>query len=108
MSVFLKDAERAALSAPLRDLLLRTPSIGMSCWSRRWHHMVPVLGHHIISAGLRFDLPPGVYQRLESALKWNRWQIEVFRREMVRVAQGLAGRGIHFVVTKGMTFESTL
>ena len=24
------------------------------------------------------------------------------------MAQGLAGRGIHFVVTKGMTFESTL
>jgi hypothetical protein len=72
------------------------------------HKMLPVLAHHIISAGLRFDVPMSIYQHLESALEWNRWQIEVFRRETVRVAQGLAGRGIHFVVTKGMTFESTL
>ena len=67
-----------------------------------------MLAHHIISAGLRFDVPTSIYQHLESALEWNRWQIEVFRRETVRVAQGLAGRGIQFVVTKGMTFESTL
>ncbi|MEO6969307.1 MAG: nucleotidyltransferase family protein [Chthoniobacterales bacterium] len=72
------------------------------------HHMVPMLAHHIVSAGLRFDLPMSIYQHLESALEWNRWQIEVFRREAVHVAQGLAGRGIHFVVTKGMAFESTL
>jgi Uncharacterised nucleotidyltransferase len=32
----------------------------------------------------------------------------VFRRETVRVAQSLTKRGIRFVVTKGMTFESTL
>jgi Uncharacterised nucleotidyltransferase len=67
-----------------------------------------MLAHHIISAGLRFDVPTSIYQHLESALEWNRWQIEVFRREAVRVAQGLAGRGIRFVVTKGMAFESTL
>src|SRR5205814_994285 len=53
-------------------------------------------------------LKKAVQQHLESALEWNRWQIEVFRREAVRVAQGLAGRGIHFVITKGMAFESTL
>jgi hypothetical protein len=41
-------------------------------------------------------------------LEWNRCQIEVFRRETVRVAQGLAGHGFSFVVTKGMAFESTL
>ncbi len=72
------------------------------------HKMLPMLAHHIISADLRFDVPMTIYQHLESALEWNRCQIEVFRREMVRVAEGLAGRGIHFVVTKGMTFESTL
>jgi hypothetical protein len=72
------------------------------------HKMLPMLAHHIISAGLRFDTPTSIYMHLESAVEWNRCQIEVFRRETVRVAQGLAGHGIHFVVTKGMIFESTL
>jgi hypothetical protein len=72
------------------------------------HKMLPMLSHHIISSGLRFDVPTTIYMHLESVLEWNRCQIEVFRRETVRVAQSLAGRGIQFVVTKGMTFESTL
>ena len=72
------------------------------------HKMVPMLAHHVISADLRFDVPTSIYMHLESALEWNRCQIEVFRGETVRVARGLAGRGIRFVVTKGMTFESTL
>ena len=72
------------------------------------HKMVPMLAHHVVSAGLRFDVPTSIYQHLESALEWNRCQIEVFRRETVRVAQALAGGAIHFVVTKGMAFESTL
>jgi Uncharacterised nucleotidyltransferase len=72
------------------------------------HKMLPMLAHHVISAGLRFDLPMSIYVHLESALEWNRRQIETFRRETVRVAQGLAGRDIPFVVTKGIAFESTL
>lgn len=72
------------------------------------HKMLPTLAHHVISSGLRFDVPTSIYIHLESALEWNRYQMEVFRRETVRVAHGLAGRGIQFVVTKGMTFESTL
>jgi Uncharacterised nucleotidyltransferase len=72
------------------------------------HKMLPMLAHHVISAGLRFDVPISIYLHLESALEWNRCQIEVFRRETVRVAQALVDRGIAFVVTKGMTFESTL
>jgi hypothetical protein len=72
------------------------------------HKMLPMLAHHIISADLRFDVPTSIYMHLESALEWNRCQIDVFRRETVRVAQKLADRGILFVVTKGMTFESTL
>ena len=72
------------------------------------HKMLPMLAHCIISFGLRFDVPTTIYMHLESALEWNRCQIEVFRRETVRVAQGLTAHGIRFVVTKGMTFESTL
>jgi hypothetical protein len=72
------------------------------------HKMLPMLAHHVISAGLRFEVPTAIYQHLESTLDWNRLQIEVFRRETVRVGQGFAAHGIHFVVTKGMTFESTL
>lgn len=72
------------------------------------HKMLPMLADHIISANLRFDVPTSIYMHLESVLEWNRCQIEVFRRETVRIAQELAGRGIRFVVTKGMTFESTL
>ena len=72
------------------------------------HKMLPMLAHHIISDGLRFEVPTTIYQHLESALEWNRSQIEVFRRETVRVAHALADRDIPFVVTKGMTFESTL
>jgi hypothetical protein len=72
------------------------------------HKMVPMLAYHIISNDLRFDVPTSIYLHLESALEWNRFQIEVYRREAVRVAQALAGRGIHFVVTKGIAFESTL
>ena len=72
------------------------------------HKMFPMLAHQIMSASLRFDVPTNIYMHLESALEWNRWQIEVFRRETVRVAQALADRGIPFVVTKGMAFESTL
>lgn len=72
------------------------------------HKMLPMLAHEIISAGLRYDIPTSIYLHLESTLEWNRWQIEVYRREAVRVAQALAGRGIPFVVTKGIAFESTL
>lgn len=72
------------------------------------HKMLPMLAYHIISANLRFDVPRSVYQHLESDLDWNRCQIEIFRRETVRAAQGLADHGIRFVVTKGMAFESTL
>ncbi len=92
-----------------RDLLLSdTLDWGELLEQALRHKMLPMLAHHIISAGLRFDVPTSIYLHLESALEWNRWQIEVFRRETVRVAQALAGRGIYFVVTKGMTFESTL
>jgi hypothetical protein len=72
------------------------------------HKMVPMLAHHIISNDLRFEVPTSIYLHLESTLEWNRFQIEVYRREAVRVAQALAGRGIPFVVTKGIAFESTL
>lgn len=72
------------------------------------HKMLPMLAHHIISAEVRFDVPTSIYMHMESALEWNRCQIEVFRNETARVAQGLAGRGLPFVVTKGMTFESTI
>jgi hypothetical protein len=72
------------------------------------HKMVRMLAHHIISNDLRFDVPTSIYLHLESALEWNRFQIEVYRREAIRVAQSLASRGIPFVVTKGIAFESTL
>jgi Uncharacterised nucleotidyltransferase len=99
------DAERQTV----RDLLLsQTSDWGELLEQALRHKMLPMLAHHIISEGLRFDVPMSIYLHLESALEWNRSQIDVFRRETVRVAQGLAGHGIHFVVTKGMTFESTL
>ena len=99
------DSERQMV----RDLLLtRTLDWGELLEQALRHKMLPMLTQHIIAADLRFDVPMSIYLHLESALEWNRWQIEVFRRESVRVAHGLAGRGIHFVVTKGMAFESTL
>src|SRR5690242_13134768 len=99
------DTERQTLS----DLLLTDNlSWGELLEQALRHKMLPMLAHHIISAGLRFEVPTSIYQHLESALEWNRSQIEVFRRETVRVTQGLAGRGIQVVVTKGMAFESTL
>ena len=99
------DAERQMA----RDLLLsETLDWGELLEQALRHKMLPMLGHHVISAGLRFDVPTTIYQHLESTLEWNRSQIEVFRRETARVAQALAAQNIHFVVTKGMTFESTL
>ena len=99
------DSERQMV----RDLLLAdTLDWGELLEQSLRHKMLPMLAHHIISAGLRFDVPTTIYMHLESALEWNRYQIEVFRSETVRVAQGLADRGVRFVVTKGMTFESTL
>ena len=93
----------------VRDLLLtETLEWGELLEQALRHKMLPMLAYRIISAGLRFDVPRSIYQHLESALDWNRCQIEIFRRETVRVAQGFAGRGIRFVVTKGMAFESTL
>jgi len=93
----------------VRDLLLaETLDWGELLEQALRHKMLPILAYHIVSASLRFDVPRSIYQHLESALEWNRWQTEVFRCETVRVAQALDGRGIHFVVTKGMTFESTL
>ena len=93
----------------VRDLLMSdTLDWGELLEQALRHKMLPMLAHHIISADLRFDVPTSIYQHLESTLEWNRSQIDVFRRETVRVAQGLAGRDIRFVVTKGMTFESTL
>jgi hypothetical protein len=92
-----------------RDLLLSdTLDWGELLEQAVRHKMLPMLAHHVISEGLRFDVPMTIYVHLESALEWNRCQIEVFRRETARVAQSLAGHGIRFVVTKGMTFESTL
>jgi hypothetical protein len=99
------DSERQMV----HDLLVRdTLNWGELLEQALRHKMMPMLAHHIISEGLRFDVPISIYLHLESALEWNRSQIDVFRRETVRVAQRLAGHGIHFVVTKGMTFESTL
>src|SRR5262249_45402614 len=99
------DSERQMV----RDLLLSdTLDWGELLEQALRHKMLPILSHHIISAGLRFDVPTTIYTHLESALEWNRWQIEIFRRETVRVADGLAVHSIHFVVTKGITFESTL
>ena len=93
----------------VRDLLVaETLNWGELLEQALRHKMLPMLAHHVISADLRFDVPTSIYMHLESALEWNRCQIDVFRGETVRVAQGLAGRGIRFVVTKGMTFESTL
>src|SRR5437773_11558905 len=93
----------------VRDLLLaETLDWGELLEQALRHKMLPILAYHIVSTSLRFDVLRSIYQHLESALAWNRWQIEVFRREAVGVAQGLAGRGIHFVITKGMAFESTL
>ena len=93
----------------VRDLLLSdTLNWGELLEQALRHKMVPMLAHHIISERLRFDVPTSIYLHLESALEWNRWQIEVFRRETVRIAQVLAVRGMRFVVTKGMAFESTL
>lgn len=99
------DSERQVV----RDLLVsETINWGELLEQALRHKMLPMLAHHVISADLRFDVPTSIYMHLESALEWNRCQIEVFRGETVRVSQGLAGRGIRFVVTKGMTFESTL
>jgi len=99
------DSERRMV----RDLLVaETLDWGELLEQALRHKMVPMLAHHIISNNLRFDVPMSIYQHLESALEWNRHQIEVFRHETVRLAQGLASRRIPFVVTKGMTFESTL
>jgi hypothetical protein len=92
-----------------RDLILSdTVSWGELLEQALRHKMLPMLAHHIISTGLRFDVPVTIYLHLESVWEWNRSRIEVFRRETVRVAQALAGRGIPVVVTKGMAFESTL
>lgn len=99
------DAERQLL----RDLLTaKTLNWGELLEQTLRHKMLPILAHKVISEDLRFHVPTTIYQHLESALEWNRCQIEVFRRETVRVAQGLAGRAIPFVVTKGIAFESTL
>lgn len=99
------DSERKALA----DLLLAdTLDWGELLEQALRHQMVPMLAHHVISAGLRFDLPMNIYDHLESALKWNRWQIEVFRSEAVSVAQAMTDGGVHFVATKGIAFESAL
>jgi len=99
------DSERQMV----RDLLVaETLNWGELLEQALRHKMVPMLAHHIISNDLRFDVPTSIYLHLESALEWNRFQIQVYRREAVCVAQALAGRGIHFVVTKGIAFESTL
>lgn len=93
----------------LRDLLLsRDLSWGELIEQALRNKMLPMLAYHVTSAGLRFDVPQTIYQHLQSTLEWNRHQIDLFRRETVRVAQALTGKGISFVVTKGMAFESTL
>ena len=39
------------------------------------------------SGGLRFDVPTNIYMHLESALEWNRWQIEVFFKQIKQTLQ---------------------
>jgi hypothetical protein len=99
------DSERQTV----RDLLLAdTLNWGEMLEQAVRHKMLPMLAHHVISAGLPFEIPTSIYRHLESVLEWNRCQIEVFRREAVRVAEELISRGVSFVVTKGIAFESTL
>lgn len=99
------DSERQAV----RDLILSDRlDWGELLEQSLRHKMLPMLAHHTISADLRFDIPTTIYMHLESVLEWNRCQIDLFRKETVHIARQLAGRGINFVVTKGMTFESTL
>src|SRR5213078_4982328 len=64
-----EDSERQTV----RDLLLTdTLNWGELLEQALRHKMLPMLAHHIISAGLRFDVPTSIYLHLESALEWNR------------------------------------
>jgi hypothetical protein len=74
------------------------------------HQMLPLVAREVLelaeSVGVR--VPGRVAQHLAEVLETNRWRLTVFRREAARIGAALRARGIPFVGTKGITFESTI
>src|SRR5438094_299414 len=74
------------------------------------HQLLPMLALHALEASGRAGLaiPGRVAHHLGQVLDLNRWQLEVYRREAVRVADALDAETIPVVATKGITFDSTI
>jgi hypothetical protein len=72
------------------------------------HKMLPLLAFYTTSSKLEETVPLNVKNHLRTVLDLNRHKIAVFRREAARIVKALDERGIRFVGTKGIVFESTL
>ncbi len=72
------------------------------------HQMLPLVTFELLVRQPPADAPDHIERHLASVLALNRHCLDILRRETVRVASALADRGVRFVATKGITFESTI
>jgi len=74
------------------------------------HQLLPLLALRVLELQASGDVqvPGRIAHHLAEVLEGNRWQLQVMRREAVRVATALGERGLPLVATKGITFESTI
>ncbi len=92
------------------DALLESPRLdwGELLIQALRHQMVPMLALHALAGRTAAAVPFYVADHLASALALNRRRLGLYRREAARICEALVARGVPFVATKGITFESTL
>ncbi len=72
------------------------------------HKILFLLAFHATSSPFKEAVPSTVQHHLRTALLVNRHKVAIYRQEVARIIQALNQQNIRFVVTKGMTLESTI
>ncbi|MGB3239936.1 MAG: nucleotidyltransferase family protein [Geitlerinemataceae cyanobacterium] len=72
------------------------------------HKLLPLLASYTTSGEFADRVPRAVKQQLRTVLFQNRFKTAFYRQEAARIISAFNQHGIRFVVTKGMSWESTL
>lgn len=72
------------------------------------HKLLPLLAFSTTSGEFADRVPRAVKQQLRTVLFQNRFKTAFYRQEAARIISAFNQHGIRFVVTKGMSLESTL
>jgi len=72
------------------------------------HKMLPMLAVYTTSDEIEEFIPGYMLSHLQTILDVNKQKIIIFRKAAVEIVKALGERGVRFVFTKGIIFESTL